>query len=59
MFLCKAIPKNLGFAATPDLKVIFIILIIILNLHDPGLSEPNCNTGPKNIGCESSYKVVS
>ena len=45
--------------ATSDLKVIFIILIIKLNLHDPSLSEPDCNTGPKNIGCGSGYKVVS
>ena len=51
--------KNLGLAATPDLRVIFIILIIKLNLHDPSLSESDCNTGPKNIECGSSYKVVS
>ena len=25
----------MGLAVTPDLKVIFIILIITLNLHDP------------------------
>ena len=49
----------LGLAAMPDLKVIFIILIITLNLHDPSLSEPDCNTGSKNIGCGSDYKVVS
>jgi len=49
----------LGLVATPDLKVIFIILIITLNLHDSSLSEPDCNTGPKNIGCGSGYKVVS
>jgi len=52
-------PKNLSLAATPDLKVIFIILIIKLNLHDPSLREPGCNTGPENIGCGSGYKVVS
>jgi hypothetical protein len=46
-------------AVPSDLKVIFIILIITLNLHDPSLSEPDCNTGPKNIGCESGYKVMS
>jgi len=49
----------LGLAATPDLKVIFIILIITLNLHDSSLSKLGCNTGPKNIGCGSGYKVVS
>ena len=49
----------LGLAATPDLRVIFIILIIKLNLHDPSLSEPDYNTRLKNIGCGSDYKVVS
>ena len=42
-----------------DLKIILIILIIILNLYDPSLNEPDCNTGLKNIGCRSNYKVVS
>ena len=55
----KIYPKALGLAATLDLKVIFIILIIILNLHDLSLSESVCNTGPKSIGCESGYKVMS
>jgi hypothetical protein len=41
-----------------DLKVVFIILIIKLNLHDQSLSEPDYNTGPKNIRCGFSYKVV-
>jgi len=58
-FSAKLYPKVLGLAATPDLKVIFIILIITLNLHDPSLSKPGCNTGPKNIGYGSGYKVVS
>ena len=58
-FSAKLYPRVLGLAATSDLKVIFIISIITLNLHDPSLSEPGCNTGPKNIGCESGYKVVS
>jgi hypothetical protein len=49
----------LDLAATSDLRVIFIILIITLNLHDPSLSESDCNTGPKNIGCGFGYKVVS
>ena len=58
-FFYKIIPGVLGLAATPDLKVIFIILIITLNLHDPSLSEPDCNTGPRNIRCTFDYKVVS
>jgi len=58
-FSAKLYPRVLGLVATPDLKVIFIILIITLNLHDPSLNEPVCNTGPKNIGCGSGYKAVS
>ena len=58
-FFIKLYQKILSLAATPDLRVIFIILIIKLNLHDSSLREPNCNTGPKNIGCGSDYKVVS
>jgi len=58
-FSAKLCPRVLGLAATPDLKVIFIILIITLNLHASSLSEPGCNTGPKNIGCGSGYKVMS
>jgi len=56
-FSTKLYPRILGVTATPDLRVIFIILIITLNLHDPSLSESGCNTGPKNIGCGSDYKV--
>ena len=48
--------RVLGLPTTPDLRV---ILIITLNLHDLNLSEPSCNTRPKNIGCGSGYKVVS
>ena len=58
-FFKRSYPKILGLAATPDLKIIFIILIIKLNLHDLSLSESDCNTGLKNIGCGSDYKVVS
>jgi hypothetical protein len=58
-FSAKLCPRFLGLAATLNLKIIFIILIITLNLHDPSLSESGCNTGPKNIGCGSGYKVVS
>ena len=55
----KIYSKALSLAATLDPKVIFIILIIILNLHDLNLSESGCNTGPKSIGCGSDYKIVS
>jgi len=58
-FSAKLYPIILGLAATPDLRVIFIILIIKLNLHDPSLSESGCNIGPTNTGCGSGYKVVS
>jgi hypothetical protein len=47
----------LGLAATPDLRVIFIILIITLNL--PSLSGFDCNTRPNSLGCGSGCKVVS
>jgi hypothetical protein len=57
-FSAKSYPRILGLAATLDPKVIFIISIIILNLHDLSLSESGCNTGPKSIGCGSDYKVV-
>jgi hypothetical protein len=39
-------PKALGLAATLDLRILFIILIITLNLHDLSLSESGCNTEP-------------
>jgi hypothetical protein len=51
--------KILGLAAMSDLRVIFIILIITLNLHDPSLNEFDCNTRPNSIGCRSGCKVVS
>jgi hypothetical protein len=57
-FSVKIYPKTLGLAATLDPRIIFIILIIILNLHDLSLDESVCNIGPKSIGCESDYKVV-
>ena len=34
-FSAKLYKKVLGLAVTPDPRVIFIILIITLNLHDP------------------------
>jgi hypothetical protein len=45
----KIYSKALGLAATLDPRIIFIILIIILNLHDLSLSEPDCNTGPRAL----------
>jgi len=47
----------LSLAATLDPRVIFIILIIILNLYDSSLSESGCNTELKSLGCGSDYKV--
>jgi len=47
----KIYPKALGLAATLDPRVIFIILIIILNLHDLNLSESGCNTEPSYWMC--------
>jgi hypothetical protein len=55
----KIYPRAFGLDPTLDLRVIFIILIIILNLHDSSLSESGCNTGPKSLGCGSGCKVVS
>jgi len=51
--------KILDLATTSDPRVIFIILIITLNLHDPSLSGFDCNTRPNNLGCGSGCKVVS
>jgi len=55
----KICPRAFGLAATLDPRVIFIILIIILNLHDSSLSESDYNTGPKSLECGSGCKVVS
>jgi len=38
--------KALGLTATIDPRILFIILIITLNLHNLSLSEPDCNIGP-------------
>ena len=43
VLFAKLYLKVLSLSATPDLEVIFIILIIIINLHDPSLSEFGCN----------------
>jgi hypothetical protein len=40
----KIYSKAMGLAATFDPRMLFIILIITLNLHDLSLSEPGCNT---------------
>jgi hypothetical protein len=51
--------RVLSLTATPDPRVIFIILIITLNLHDPSLSGSGCNTRPNSFGCGSGCKAVS
>jgi len=51
--------RVLGLAVMSDPRVIFIILIIILNLHDPSLSGFGCNTRSNNLGCGSGCKIVS
>jgi len=58
-FSAKLYPRVLGLAATPDPRVIFIILIITLKLHDPSLSGSGCNTILNSLGCGSGCKVVS
>jgi len=55
----KICPRDFGLAATLNPSVIFIILIIVLNLHDSSLSESGCNTGPKSLECGSGWKVMS
>jgi len=57
-FSAKLYSRVLSLAATSNQRVIFIILIITLNLHDPSLSGFDCNTRPNNLGCGSDYKVV-
>jgi hypothetical protein len=58
-FSAMIYPKVLGLAATLDPRVIFIILLIILNLHDSSLSESDGNTRPNSLGRGSGCKVVS
>ena len=58
--LCaKLYLRVLSLAATSNQKIIFIILIITLNLHDPSLSGFGCNTRPNNLRCGFECKVVS
>jgi hypothetical protein len=59
VFSIKLYLKVLDLTATSDPRVIFIILIITLNLHDPSLSWFGCNTRLNNLGCGSSCKVIS
>jgi hypothetical protein len=58
-FSAKLYPRVLGLAATSNLRVIFIILIITLNLHDSSLSGFDYNIISNSIGCRSGCKVVS
>jgi hypothetical protein len=55
----KIYPKALGLTAMLDPRVIFIITIIILNLYDSSLSESDCNTRSKSLGCGSGCKIMS
>jgi hypothetical protein len=55
----KICPRAFGLAAMLDPRVIFIILIIILNFLDSSLSESGYNTGPKSLECGSGCKVMS
>jgi hypothetical protein len=58
-FSAKLYLRVLGLVATPDPRVIFIILIITLNLHDPSLSGSGCNTRPNSLECGFDCNVVS
>ena len=50
-FSAKLYLGVLGLAAMLDPRVIFIILIITLNLHDSSLSGSGCNTRPNSLKC--------
>ena len=58
----KICSRAFGLAATLDPRVIFIILIIILNSHDSSLSESDCNTRPialdVGLAAKSCHKSV-
>ena len=56
----KLYPRILGLTITPDRKVIFIILIITLNLHDPvGLAPiPDLIALYADLTARSCYKSV-
>jgi hypothetical protein len=61
-FFTKLYLRALGLFAIPDPKVIFIILIIILNLHDPNVIEFGCNIKPgtfdMSLFARSYYKSM-
>jgi hypothetical protein len=59
MFFSKLYPRVLDVTATPDSRVIFLILIITLNMHYPSLSGFDCNTRPNSLRYGSGCKVVS
>ena len=58
----KLYPKILGLVIMPDSKVIFIIIIIILNLHDPvglGLALiPNLIALEVDLAAKSCHKSM-
>jgi hypothetical protein len=61
-FSTKLYLRALGLFTTPNPKFIFIILIIILNLHDLSVSEFGCNIKPgaldMSLLARSCYKSV-
>jgi hypothetical protein len=61
-FSTKLYLRALCLSVTPNPKVIFIILIIILNLHDSSLSEFGYNIKPRafdmSLVVRSCYKSV-
>jgi hypothetical protein len=61
-FSTKLYLRALGLSVTRNPKFIFLILIIILNLHDPSLSEFGCNiklgTFDMSLVARSCYKSV-
>jgi hypothetical protein len=61
-FFAKLYLRVLGLASTPNLRMIFIILIITLNLHDPSLSGSGCNPDlivlDVGLAARSCYKSV-
>jgi len=48
--------RALSLFASPNPNVIFIILIIILNLFDPNVSEFGCNIKLGSLGYESGWR---
>ena len=60
--LAKLYLRALNLFTMSDQKVIFIIIIIILNLYDSSLSEFDCNIKPEalniDLAAKSCYKNV-